>query len=278
MNDNKAIFAVAGEEAFPKPHVQMVSPVSPSSARAAWVLAATVLVTLGVSLVWKPAPPPRYAGLAPVRARAPKEIAGFVSTGEVKFGKDVRDALAAADIMGRNYRDTQTGQDIDFLLIGGTDRSALHDPRSCMIGAGWRIENDHVETIPQTNTAIRACRIVGGGNTSEAAPGYEAMYLYVVSGKTINEVTQIRAQMAVSALIGRKNTPVCFVRFMRPLLPDAAADAKSHERLAQFASQMWRTLQIPQSQQTVQMAEAARALEQAKQTTLAAPDGKRAKG
>jgi hypothetical protein len=74
------------------------------------------------------------------------------------------------------------------------------------------------------------------------------MYLYVVNGKPIDQVTQIRSQMLVSALIGRKNTPVCFVRFMRPLLTDPQADAASRERFTKFVSQMWQTVRVPESQ------------------------------
>ena len=69
------------------------------------------------------------------------------------------------------------------------------------------------------------------------------LYLYVVNGKVINEVTQIRAAMLWSALLGRRGTPVYFLRFTRSLDADNGANARGHDRLGGFASEMWTTLQ-----------------------------------
>lgn len=222
----------------------------------AWSLTGITAAALLFSWLWHPAPPPRYQGLTAVRKRVPDQLAGFTLVGENAMSADVLQALASADLLSRTYRAEATGQTVDFTLIGGTNRNALHDPRSCLIGAGWRIENDHVETISGTTIPIRVCQIVSdtnaAGAASEGGDGYEAMYLYVVNGKPIDQVTQIRSQMLVSALIGRKNTPVCFIRFMRPLLTDPQADAASHARLTAFVSEMWRTVRVPESQTTEQ--------------------------
>ncbi|MBC8101387.1 MAG: exosortase-associated EpsI family protein [Cytophagales bacterium] len=223
----------------------------------AWSLCLLTGAALVFSLLWHPAPPPRYQGLTQVRKQVPSRMAGFTLVGDNRFSEPIKQALASADLLSRSYRNDTTGQVVDFTLIGGTDRSALHDPRSCLIGAGWRIEDDHVETIAGTAVPIRVCRVVSGersardgSDVTEKGTGYEAMYLYVVSGQPIDQVTQIRSQMLASALIGRKNTPVCFVRFMRPLLTDPQADAASHQQFAAFVSRMWETVRIPQSQQT----------------------------
>jgi hypothetical protein len=214
------------------------------SSWAAWSLSVLTGVALLLSLVWNPPPPAPYEGLTAVRKNVPDQIAGYRLVGDNPVSEPVKKALAAADLLSRTYYSQKTNQTADFTLIGGTDRTSLHDPRSCLIGAGWRIENDHVETIPGTTVAIRSCRVLNGDKK------YEAMYLYVVDGKTIHEVTEIRSQMLFSALIGRKNTPVCFVRFMRPLTTDSAVNDRSHEQFMDFVRQMWQKTDIPKSQTT----------------------------
>jgi len=67
----------------------------------------------------------------------------------------------------------------------------------------------------------------------------------VVGDKTINHVTQIRAQMLMPALIGRKNPPVCFVRFQRPVPKDGTDDPAEAQRFREFVTQMWNTMKVP---------------------------------
>ena len=149
---------------------------------------------------------------------------------------EVKAALSSADLISRTY--TQNGDTMDFVLIGGTDRTALHDPRSCLVGAGWRLENDHTEALPGAGISVHACHAVGAAGQ----PGLDIVYLYVVDGRIIDQVTQIRAAMLWSALLGRKNTPVYFLRFTRPLSDDAAQQADRHTQLEHFAAQMWTAL------------------------------------
>jgi EpsI family protein len=200
----------------------------------AYLLALFTAAAFGISLVWRPAPPPKYTGLANVRV--PETVAGFQSRGEDEISATVRAALSAADLVSRTYM--KNGQIVQFTMIGGTDRSALHDPRSCLVGAGWRIENDHTEAIPGTGLNARVCRIVQ--DTTKDA--YEVVYLYVVNNEIITEVTQIRFRMLLSALIGRKGTPAVFVRFMRPLETGIEADAASRAQFLDFAAQMWKSV------------------------------------
>ncbi|MES2464721.1 MAG: exosortase-associated EpsI family protein, partial [Armatimonadota bacterium] len=121
----------------------------------AWSLTGIAAAALLFSLLWNPPPPPRYEGLTTVRERVPAKMAGYTLVGDNEMSADVLQALASADLLSRTYRSEATGDSVDFTLIGGTDRNALHDPRSCLVGAGWRIENDHVETIPGTTIPIR---------------------------------------------------------------------------------------------------------------------------
>lgn len=202
-------------------------------------LGAAVWVT---SLVWSPPAPPQYRGLETVKGRIPAMAAGFRQERENEFSETVRKALASADLVSYNY--VGPSGSADLTLIGGTDRNALHDPRSCMIGAGWRIEDDHEETLPDINLKVRVCRVTGGGS---GATDYEVVYLYVVGDRIVNQITEIRTQMLLSAIVGRKGTPVCFVRFMRPMprsIPDAPQAA---QEFRQFVGQSWKEMQIPGS-------------------------------
>jgi len=208
----------------------------------AYLLAAIGAAVWTFSMVWRPAPPPKYAGLGTVAARIPAAIGPYARGEANTFSKDVLDALAAADIVSFPYQ-ARSGW-FDLTLIGGTDRSALHDPRSCLVGGGWRIQNDHVEKLEGTNIEVRVCRATGGGTRPV---DYEFLYVYVVGDQTINHVTQIRARMLMSALIGRKGTPVCFVRFQRPVPRDGADDPAEAARFRKFASVMWNVLKVPGS-------------------------------
>ena len=206
--------------------------------RMGYLLMLLIGAALGTAMVWKPAPPPRFLGLT--GADVPRTLGGLRAASDDPVPADVKAALASADLLQRTYTPVgdQGGEAVDFVLIGGTDRSALHDPRSCLIGAGMQLEDDHLERLPGTDIQARACHAVGAPGTG----GSDMLYLYVVNGKVINEVTQIRAAMLWSALLGRRGTPVYFLRFTRGLNDDAQANARGHDRLGRFAAEMWETL------------------------------------
>lgn len=214
----------------------------PDIRRMGYLLTLIVGAALLTAMAWHPAPPPRFAGLS--GADVPRTLNGYASSGDDLVPADVRAALASASLLSRTYTsDTRISgsQAVNFVLIGGTDRSALHDPRSCFIGAGLRLEDDHLEALPGTAVAARSCHAVpdGGAAMSTGTTGSDLLYLYVVDGKIITQATQIRAAMLWSALLGRQGTPVYFLRFERPLDPDPRMDALGHLRLQEFATAMW---------------------------------------
>ena len=212
----------------------------PHIRRMGYLLTALIGAALLIMHFWTPAPPPRFAGIA--SADVPRILGGYQAQQDEVVPAETKAALASADLLSRTY---QHGSDaFNFVLIGGTDRSALHDPRSCLIGSGMQLENDHLEALPGTGrpgqeVEARNCRAVGLPGTG----GYDILYLYVVNGKIINQVTQIRAEMLWSALLGRRGTPVYFLRFTRDLNAEPQADALGHARLQQFATEMWTQLQ-----------------------------------
>lgn len=208
--------------------------------RSAFILVGVFAATLGASAAWNPPAPAPFVPLG--ESAVPQKIAGYFAPPDRQspVSEQVRNVLSSASIVARTYvpvGDTYGSSPVEFILIGGTDRSALHDPRSCLVGAGWTIESDTATTLPSAVPA-RRCRIVN--NTLPGRPGYEMVYLYVVDGAVIESVTQIRAKMLVSAVLGKKNTPVYFLRFMRRTGEETGTDAQ----LSQFAGAMWDKLSL----------------------------------
>jgi hypothetical protein len=212
----------------------------PNIRRMGYILTLIIGAALATSMVWKPAPPAQFVGIK--SADVPREMAGYSAPEDDILPPDVRAALASTDPLSRNYH--QANGDVNFLLIGGTDRSALHDPRSCLIGAGMQLEDDHVELLPGTQIEARTCRAVSlnavPGVSSQG--GYDILYFYIVNGKVINQVTQIRAAMLLSAVLGQRGTPVYFLRFTRTISPNTQQYASDHAGLQQFAAEMWKHL------------------------------------
>ncbi len=216
----------------------------PHICRMAALLAVMIGVALTVAFVWKPAPPTPFAGLA--GRDIPQAVGGCIAGADDLVPPEVQAALASATLTSRTYRpanETGAGGDsFNFLLIGGTDRSALHDPRSCLIGAGMQVQDDHLERLPGTDIEARACRSVGGASGDKNA-GFDIIYLYLVNGRVVNQATQIRAAMLWSAVLGQRGTPVYFLRFTRPLFSDPRRDAAGHAAMLHFATEMWTALQ-----------------------------------
>ena len=213
----------------------------PNVRRMGYLLTVLIGAALATAMVWKPTPPPPFLGVK--GADVPRAVGGLRAAADDVVPDDVKAALSSADLLSRTYApDGRSGgaDAVNFVLIGGTDRSALHDPRACLIGAGMQIEGDHLERLPGTDVEARACHAVSVGG---ANMGSDMLYLYVVNGRIVNEVTQIRAAMLWSALLGRRGTPVYFLRFSRSLVADPQADAKGHDRLGEFAAGMWTALQ-----------------------------------
>lgn len=210
----------------------------PDIRRVGYLLSVLFGAALATAMVWTPAPPPRFAGVD--GAAVPRVLNGYAAPVDDVVPADTKAALASAALLSRTY--VRGGERINFVLIGGTDRSALHDPRACLIGAGMQISGDHTERLPGTSVDARVCRAVAT-EAGATDPGTEMLYLYVVNGRVINTVTQIRAAMLWSALLGQRGTPVYFLRFTRPLDPDPQINAQGHARLQRFATDLWTRLQ-----------------------------------
>jgi hypothetical protein len=193
------------------------------------VLAALGALALMASFLWKPGLAPRFAGLS--NLSLPARAGGLTLAQELLIDPLVRDALPTADIRQCEYRDI-SGESVQLTLIAGRDRDSLHDPRSCMVGAGWRIEDDRVGPLPGVDISVRRCIMAQGDQR------YEAVYGYVASGEVLAEPTQIRGRMLAAALLGRKDRPVCFFRLVR------RAERLRKTTFDTFAATLWRELNL----------------------------------
>jgi hypothetical protein len=195
----------------------------------AYLLVVMVFAALAGGMLWKPAPPPRFAGLP--SSEVPRQIGGYVAPGDDVLAPDVKRQLSAAVPISRTYRNA--ADTIYFLIIGGTDRTVLHDPRSCYIGGGWQLADYHSEALPGTGISVQSCHALGSDNSN-----LDVVYFYLEDGKIIDRVTDIRLAMLKGALLGRSNTPVYFLEFSRPY-QGRTIDLADHAKLQAFAARMW---------------------------------------
>lgn len=179
---------------------------------------------------WKPAPPTRFAGLS--SDQVPRVVAGMTASADLEQPQEVKEALASAALISRRY--TAGLDEIDFSLIGGTDRNALHDPRNCLRGAGMQMENEHTEHLPGTEVDAYALHAVGQPGMSD----WDTLMFYIVDGKIVSSVSSTRVAMLESMFLGQSK-PVYLLRFERPLDKDPKTAAAYHIRMQRFAAQMW---------------------------------------
>lgn len=202
--------------------------------RVGYLLMLLVGGALLTASVWHKPPPAPFVGLK--TADVPRQIGPYSAPADYEMPDSVKAALANADIVSRKY--AAGPSQLDFVLLGGQSREALHDPRACLTGAGWLLADQHPERLPETDVDVQACHAVG----LPGAPGYDILYLYVVDGRRISAVNEIRNQMLWNALLGKTNQPVYMLRFMQPLSSDSQTTAANHARMVNFAAQMWTAL------------------------------------
>lgn len=192
-------------------------------------LAILCVVALGISWGWKAESAPAFAGLT--RMALPTQVGKLKAKGPLPVDSLVRNAIPTADIR-RHLYSLPSGESVELTLIAGRDRDSLHDPRSCMVGAGWQIENDRVEPLKGTAVSLRRCTLAQGNQR------FEVLYGYVAEGKVLAEPTQIRGRMLAAALLGRRGSPVCFFRLLAP------AGRIPPEDFERFAAELWKALHL----------------------------------
>ena len=203
----------------------------------AYILAAFVAVAFAISLMWNPPPSPKFVGIA--AREVPDQMGTFAKLEDRELDEQTRDTLKSASLFSRLYGDANASHPpIDLTIIGGTDRDALHDPRSCLVGSGWELANDRLVPLPGTNVIAHMCVAESKAENQKNA----MMYLYVVDGHIVNQVRDIRFEMGISALLGKKNRPVFFVRCMQQIPMDAKDDKEAEAQLAAFSAEVWKSM------------------------------------
>ena len=205
-----------------------------------WMALVLVLALAGalpIKMRFKPAP---NALVTVAAADVPLCVAGYTSppddaqTWKREAGAEV--SIPQSQVISRTYR-SGDGQ-IDFLLVSGSGRNALHDPRLCLTGSGWHLSDARTEPLPGTPVLMQRNEAA----TVSAVPDTALDYFYIIQGKPASSPTEIRFALLESALLGRDNAPVYFFRFIQPLSPDPNIARRDHLRLQAFAAEMWRTL------------------------------------
>ncbi len=215
----------------------------PEIRRMGYILTAVLAVALLVAFAWKPERSAKFEGLT--SSQIPTTIGDSAGV-EVPVDSATRAALPSADIVGRRYT-LADGSTIDVTIIGGTGRNELHDPRSCLVGAGWVIQNDRVEKLPGTsNVAVRACEIAQTGSPDDPAilhqNAEDMLYLYVIGNKTIASASDIRWSLLKSDLLEQNDVPVYFIRTISSLPSSnrqSEANRFEHQQLLTFTSALW---------------------------------------
>lgn len=193
------------------------------------ILAVLCVGALGISWCWKAQSAPPFVGLTEMAL--PARVGKLKAKGPLPVDTLVSKAIPTADIRRHLYA-LPSGESIELTLIAGRDRDSLHDPRSCMVGAGWQIENDRVEPLKGTQISLRRCTLTQGTQR------FEVLYGYVAEGKVLAEPTQIRGRMLAAALLGRRGSPVCFFRLLYPAGHIPASEVDS------FAAELWQVLHL----------------------------------
>jgi hypothetical protein len=209
-----------------------------------YVLTGIFAVGAVTAFTWKPAPPVRYRGLSELQVPM---IIGQYQGVRVAVDPATKVALSSADIIERQFTGPDGGP-ISVTIIGGTGRSQLHDPRSCMLGAGWQIENDRVERLPGTAgfVPVRSCQVsvpvTSNLGSSSQQDSTDIIYLYVLDDKIVASASDIRWQLLKSDLLEQTDEPVYYIRTMMamPAPQDGgAARLAEHHQLEQFTAALW---------------------------------------
>lgn len=214
----------------------------PHVRRMAVVLVLALIGALLIKVRFKPAP---SALVTIASADVPLAVAGYTSPPDDaetwKREAQAQVYISQSQVISRTYRadaDPGGSDRIDFLLVSGSGRTALHDPRLCLTGSGWRLSDARTESLPGTPIVMQRNEAA----TVSDVPDTSLTYFYIVKGRAISSPTEIRLALLGSALLGRDNAPIYFFRFIQPVNPDPAVARRNHAHLQEFAAQMWRTL------------------------------------
>lgn len=206
--------------------------------RMAVVLVLALVAALAVKMHWRP----YQSAVVPLKeADVPLVVAGYTAPPDSEWNHtqeaDAEKFIQQSQVVARVYR--SGGDEISFLLVSGSGRTALHDPRLCLTGSGWRLSDAHTEALPGTPIVMQQNEAA----TVTALPDTSLTYFYIVKGHAISSPTEIRIALLGSSLLGRDSAPVYFFRFIQPISPDPAQAKENRAHMLAFAAEMWRQMQ-----------------------------------
>ena len=206
--------------------------------RVALVLVLALFAALAVKMHWRP----YQSAVVPLKeADVPLAVAGYTALPDGAWNHtleaDAEKLIQQSQVVARIYR--SEGDEISFLLVSGSGRTALHDPRLCLTGSGWRLSDAHTEPLPGTPIVMQQNEAA----TVSALPDTSLTYFYIVKGRAISSPTEIRVALLGSSLLGRDSAPVYFFRFIQPINPDPAQAKRNRAHMLSFAAEMWRRMQ-----------------------------------
>ena len=202
------------------------------------ILVFALVGALAIKMHWKPY---QSAIVRLKEADVPLAAAGYVAPPDGDWNHSQENVaeqyIQQSQVITRIYRNGS--DEINFLLVSGSGRTALHDPRLCLTGSGWRLSDAHTEALPGTPIVMQQNEAA----TVSALPDTSLTYFYIVNGKSISSPTEIRFALLGSSLLGRDNAPIYFFRFIQPINPDPAQAKRNHAHLLSFAAEIWRDVQ-----------------------------------
>lgn len=144
--------------------------------------------------------------------------------------EETKRTLKPAQVIDRQYNSINDGS-VDFALVFGENRDALHDPRACLLGAGGTIADDREEILTE-GIKVRSCRVTFSG---ERKSSLQIIYFYLTREGIVSSPTKIRSKLLWDSLaLGRKE-PVYFLRFV--IQDDGSAE--THQKLRDFVCEAW---------------------------------------
>ena len=206
------------------------------SRRAAFILAAAFAAFAVTARLLPPPRPP--LPIATVNRPLPPTLGnGFVAGAPDETTPATRSTLTpGTQIATRTYR-APTGETVQVIRIVGSDRNALHDPRSCLAGVGWHIEDDRTET--QNGIPVRVCRLTGDNR----APLLVAYGYVSENGVLFADPSAIRVRLLYQALVGGAAKPITFLRLITPDKPGQTQTTR--KRLRSLAVGLIRDVATP---------------------------------
>lgn len=177
-----------------------------------------LFVAGGASLVFRPAQGETKTEEWMIE-NSPQELTGYVTQAGAEdarvsyvMSKSTYDVLEPFGIVARVYRDKETGESFDVVLIAGRSRESFHDPRVCFSAQGWSLSNQWLDFV-DTKTHGRVPVTIALMESPEQKDQLAA-YVYKGPGGFFANAQGLKMAMLWERLLGRPASDGVFYRFI----------------------------------------------------------------